>query len=767
MYDIKQFKPTLYLLVLIGFTGFAIAAQTAGLWVIAVMLVLANAWLIKTDLFTPLPRYLANMASVVALLYVFMEVRSGQASPILVIGQFLVAMQIIKIWEQRANRDYAQLLVLSLLLMVAAAISTASLVFGLLLIAYLFLSLYCCLLFHLKVETDEARQAMALPDRVSPSTLRHDQRHLPSSMRRLTGLVSVFAVVCAVIVFLFFPRGTGAGLFGQMQWRPKDTLTGFSDQVSFQQVAKITQNNDEIATVKVWKDGQLVQYSGPLLLRGVTHDTYYGASSDNAARFEWKRTGPSPNDERSEELEAGSEFGPHSPVGPVRYRQEIQLNPTGTSVIFAIAGPVSIRPEQLGGVRHFQVRYSPLDATLQTGEPLQQPIKYEVLSSGQLGTEAPSLNRDRPPIDPKIAEYARRPEVSGPGLAEQRAAIATTQPAGLLFQPTPLDDEIAANIEKHLRNTFQYTLDLTPLSRVNGRDPVVAFLYDFKKGHCEYFAGAMTLLCQSLGLEARMVVGFKCDEYNDFGHFYNVRQSHAHAWVEVLTQRGWLTYDPTSGRDADEGRQVSAWQKTKHFFEFLEYTWGNAVIAYNAENRENLINTVDNRLTNTAIASSVAVGGVKGAFDDFGRWLASHVLGPLLIVLGIAMAASVGWFIFERWRLRRRASRIGIESLPASAQMRLVRQLGFYDELLRLLERHDIVRPRHLTPLEFSNSLSFLPSEAYETIGRLTELFYRIRYGQAELAPAQQKRLSGVIDRLAESMPRPPKRVPQPAFLSV
>ena len=61
-------------------------------------------------------------------------------------------------WEQRANRDYAQLLVLSLLLMVAAAISTGSLVFGLLFVGYLLTSLYCCLLFHLKVETDDARR---------------------------------------------------------------------------------------------------------------------------------------------------------------------------------------------------------------------------------------------------------------------------------------------------------------------------------------------------------------------------------------------------------------------------------------------------------------------------------------------------------------------------------------------------------------------------------------------------------------------------------
>jgi protein-glutamine gamma-glutamyltransferase len=320
-----------------------------------------------------------------------------------------------------------------------------------------------------------------------------------------------------------------------------------------------------------------------------------------------------------------------------------------------------------------------------------------------------------------------------------------------LSAPTELDEEIARNIESHLRSKFQYTLDLTDAPQ-QGKDPIVAFLYDWKRGHCEYFAGAMTLLCQSLGLQARMVVGFKCDEYNDFGNYYNVKQSHAHAWVEVLTaSQGWMTFDPTSGRESGPA-VASAWMKTKHFFEFLEYSWANAVIAYNAENRENLVQNLDNRLTNTAIASSVAMGGVKGALNDLGSWLASHVLGPMLVGLGLAMAGCVCWFLWERWRLRKRASRIGIETLPASAQARLVRQLGFYDELLRLLERHDIVRPRHLTPLEFSNSLSFLPAEAYDTISRLTQVFYRIRYGLAELDGGQQRRLSNVIGQLAGIM---------------
>src|SRR4030095_11475860 len=121
--------------------------------------------------------------------YVIYQIRTSGAPPILVIGQFLVLLQLVKLYEQRANRDFAQLIVLSLLLMVAAAINTASLLFGLWCIAYLFLSLYCCLLFHLKVESEQARKAiMVMEHEPNPATLRQDQRYLSRSRRRLGGL---------------------------------------------------------------------------------------------------------------------------------------------------------------------------------------------------------------------------------------------------------------------------------------------------------------------------------------------------------------------------------------------------------------------------------------------------------------------------------------------------------------------------------------------------------------------------------------------------
>src|SRR5438067_13504187 len=164
MYDIRQFKPALYTLLILGMSGFALAAQSPGIWVLSVGLVLLNGWLFHVGWFRPLPRVVANLVTLLALMYIVYQIRASGVTPILIIGEFLVLLQLVKLYEQRANRDYAQLLVLSLLLIVAASINTASLLFGLLLIAYLFLSLYCCLLFHLKIETDHAKAALGLPE---------------------------------------------------------------------------------------------------------------------------------------------------------------------------------------------------------------------------------------------------------------------------------------------------------------------------------------------------------------------------------------------------------------------------------------------------------------------------------------------------------------------------------------------------------------------------------------------------------------------------
>ena len=105
MYDIAQFRPALYMLLALGFCGFALAAQAPGIWMLAMLGIGINAWLVKTDRFRPLPRIVANIITLAAFAYVTMQVRQLGPRSVLVIGQFLVLLQLIKLDEQRANRE--------------------------------------------------------------------------------------------------------------------------------------------------------------------------------------------------------------------------------------------------------------------------------------------------------------------------------------------------------------------------------------------------------------------------------------------------------------------------------------------------------------------------------------------------------------------------------------------------------------------------------------------------------------------------------------
>jgi hypothetical protein len=84
--------------------------------------------------------------------------------------------------------------------------------------------------------------------------------------------------------------------------------------------------------------------------------------------------------------------------------------------------------------------------------------------------------------------------------------------------------------------------------------------------------------------------------------------------------------------------------------------------------------------------------------------------------------------------------------------LRLARQLGFYEQMNELLQTYRIVRRPHMTAQEFSHSLTYLPTEAYKLVVRLTRIFYRVRYGGADVPADQQRRLALAVDRLAEQL---------------
>ncbi len=73
------------------------------------------------------------------------------------------------------------------------------------------------------------------------------------------------------------------------------------------------------------------------------------------------------------------------------------------------------------------------------------------------------------------------------------------------------------------------------------------FLFESKKGYCSYFAFAMALMARSVGIPARVAVGFFTDPGSEIFNYFPVRADMAHAWVEVFFPGyGWIEFDPTS-----------------------------------------------------------------------------------------------------------------------------------------------------------------------------------------------------------------------------
>jgi hypothetical protein len=104
--------------------------------------------------------------------------------------------------------------------------------------------------------------------------------------------------------------------------------------------------------------------------------------------------------------------------------------------------------------------------------------------------------------------------------------------------PTPFDE--AKAIETYLRKTYPYSLDI-PMPPA-GADVADYFLFNLKTGYCDYYATAMAVLARSVGLPARLVMGYASGNYN-----YSTAE--AHAWVEIyFPGTGWVEFEPTANQ---------------------------------------------------------------------------------------------------------------------------------------------------------------------------------------------------------------------------
>jgi transglutaminase-like putative cysteine protease len=92
-----------------------------------------------------------------------------------------------------------------------------------------------------------------------------------------------------------------------------------------------------------------------------------------------------------------------------------------------------------------------------------------------------------------------------------------------------------------------------------GQEPLDFFINESHLGYCQHYAGAMALMLRMGGIPARVATGFSPGGYSDSKKAWVVRDTDAHAWVEVwFDQFGWVTADPTPSATPARSRVASS-----------------------------------------------------------------------------------------------------------------------------------------------------------------------------------------------------------------
>jgi transglutaminase-like putative cysteine protease len=108
---------------------------------------------------------------------------------------------------------------------------------------------------------------------------------------------------------------------------------------------------------------------------------------------------------------------------------------------------------------------------------------------------------------------------------------------------TPFEKAIL--VTRYLRENITYSQTIPEAPR--NKNQLEWVLFDHKQAYCVYYASAEVLMLRSMGIPARMAVGFTQGERD--GNKYTVRRLNSHAWPEVYFPNiGWVEFEPTAGQ---------------------------------------------------------------------------------------------------------------------------------------------------------------------------------------------------------------------------
>jgi transglutaminase-like putative cysteine protease len=631
----------------------------------------------------------------------------------LVSGHFMSATvhlvlfgMVLRLFSAHRTRDHLFLAMLAFAMVLAAAVLTVA---GTFLFTFAIFLLMAVVTFIL-MEMSRGQTSASIAS--GPGDAGVMQKQLPWTLAGTGAALLVIILLCAAGIFFVLPR-VSSGYFNSLQVG-NDISTGFGTDVRLGRIGEIQQSSAVVMHVKV--DGD-TSGARELRLRGVTLGTFDGHTwSNRLGQFVLSRS-------------SAGDFvlSPRSEIaGDTRktFRYHVFAEPSGTSVFFLAEHPLTLA----GNYR--------MVATDSSAAAFNMDREHQV--SAYDGT---SLSDDRfekaarrpvPALPPPMASvYLALPDLDPriPLLARDITAAATS------------DEERTSAVEGYLSRTYAYTLQLP---QTEPRDPLANFLFERKRGHCEYFAASMTVLLRTLGIPARLVNGFHGGEFNDVSGEYIIRAREAHSWVEAyIAGRGWVSYDPTPAAGALSPR--TGWGRLALYVDALSSFWREWVINYDAthqrtlgeetlRNTRTIAQTWRERLRAPYLRLVAAARHARNlAVQSPRRWILGALAAVMLLLAAMVAGRLPGWF-------RRRHLAAHPEEAPRTGASL------WYVRLLRRLSRDGWKKVPAQTPEEFAASIA--DPSLRRHVARFTKHYEKARFGDS--APDAEK-LPQLFEEISES----------------
>jgi hypothetical protein len=274
------------------------------------------------------------------------------------------------------------------------------------------------------------------------------------------------------------------------------------------------------------------------------------------------------------------------------------------------------------------------------------------------------------------------------------------------------------------------------MPKVEADDPLAFFLFQRRKGHCEYFASAMAIMLRTVNIPSRIVTGFAGGLYNPISGWYVIRASDAHSWVEAwMPGLGWTTFDPTP--PDPNPPQLSILTRVGFYMDAAEVFWQDWVLNYNFDRQLLLASKMEQRSRNfrmnwlDELTNSTAKAVQTGS---------SH--GGVLVVAGVVVfffyrfGADIQRWWFKRLRLRR-VQRGDVHRSDATL---------LYERMLKSLKRRGIEKPPWLTPVEFARVVN--DPELSVLVEDITSAYNQLRFGGQPDAARRIIRLLGRLEAI-------------------